>query len=353
MAISERIRQGRYKANLSMAQLAEKAGVSATAISKYECGKDVPGSDVLLRLSKAMGVSVEFFLRPRTISGLEPLNFRKRKSFGRKNERVLMSRIQDWLERYLEIERIAYRDGVAPQFLHPATFPREVSNFEDVEQAAEDLRMQWGLGLAPIKDLTLILEAKGIKVGVIEADAKFEGLTFRFNDNLNHTAIITRAKTPGDRQRLSLAHELGHLMLMPQKLDEEAAAYRFAGAFLAPRPVVKSELPDERSSLSPGNLHSLKHRYGLSMQAWIRRALDVGIVSDDKFRSIQKLYSKRGWRTEEPWDQVEAETPERFEKLVLQAQSQGVISISKAGELFGRPISFFQRDTRKSGDVVC
>ena len=73
---------------------------------------------------------------------------------------------------------------------------------------------------------------------------------------------------PGDRQRLSLARELGHLILQPLgNLDPVKAAYRFAGAFLGPEAIAQFELRDKRRTLGDYELHMLKDKYGLSMQA--------------------------------------------------------------------------------------
>ncbi|MBN1324270.1 MAG: ImmA/IrrE family metallo-endopeptidase [Methanotrichaceae archaeon] len=352
MTIGKRIQLGRYMSGLNISQLAERAEVSPTAISKYERDMDVPGSKVLLRLARALGVSVEFFLRPRTIPSISPMNYRRRRSLGKKMERTLLARVQDWLERYLEIERIVYGAGAAPTFIYPTAFPRKASSFEDVEKASEDLRKLWGLGIAPIGNLTEILEVKGIKVGVIEADAKFDGLTFRPGDEQNSIAIITRAETPGDRQRFDLACELGRLLLSPDGIDKEVAANRFAGALLAPRQAVLSELTDDKSALDPRVLYALKHTYGLSMGAWIRRAYDAGVISDAKFYSIRKYFGKRGWRKVEPWDQIQPELPRRFEELVMQTMSRGIISTSKATELLGRPVGISLRSSARIPVVV-
>jgi Zn-dependent peptidase ImmA (M78 family)/DNA-binding XRE family transcriptional regulator len=352
MTIGDRIQTGRHMSGMTMAELAERAEVSHTAISKYERDMDVPSSTVLLRLARALGVGVGFFLRSRTISCVSPMNYRKRRSLGKKMERTLLARVQDWLERYLEIERIVYGVGSAPAFIYPNTFPRTVSSFKDVENASEDLRKLWGLGIAPVENITEVLETKGIKVGVIEADTRFDGLTFRPGDEQNSTAIITRENSPGDRQRFDLAHELGHLLLVPDGIDEEPAANRFAGAFLAPESAVLSELTNDRSALSPRNLYTLKHGYGMSMGAWIRRAYDLGILSDAKFVSIQKLFGMRGWRKLEPWDQVCPEVPRRFEELVMQTLSGGIISTSKASELLRRPVCISVSGTPKTPVVV-
>ena len=61
--IGERIQQARKASGFSMRDLAEKAGISAMAISKYENNKSTPSSGVLLALAKALGVRTEYFFR--------------------------------------------------------------------------------------------------------------------------------------------------------------------------------------------------------------------------------------------------------------------------------------------------
>ena len=71
---------------LSMDELCEKMNgiISKQSISKYENGKMVPTSSVLLALSNALGVTTDYFFR----SGicLENVEFRKKSSLGRKKE---------------------------------------------------------------------------------------------------------------------------------------------------------------------------------------------------------------------------------------------------------------------------
>lgn len=66
--IGERIRQARQASGLSQQALAEKVGVSAKAISKYERNLDTPSSDILLRLAQALGVRLDYFFRTRNVT---------------------------------------------------------------------------------------------------------------------------------------------------------------------------------------------------------------------------------------------------------------------------------------------
>jgi Zn-dependent peptidase ImmA (M78 family)/DNA-binding XRE family transcriptional regulator len=340
MTLGERIRQGRQMAGLSQRELASRAGVSAQAISKYERNLDVPGSKIIIQLSHALGVRMEFFLRPISISKIEP-KFRKRQSLSSKGEGAVLARVSDWLERYQEIEGILSDDIAGPIFEYPANFPREVTSFKDIEKAAEDLRRSWDLGMGPIENLTDLLEVKGLKVGSMDADVKFDACTFQAQDDLSVIVIVIRSDMPGDRHRFSMAHELGHLMLRPKGLNDEKAANRFAAAFLVPESAARFELRGKRGDLSSYELHLLKHKYGLSMLAWIYRAWDLGIILEPKAKSLFKVFASRGWRQQEPGDPIIPESPRRFERLVMGAMADEIISESRAGELLGRSVRDF------------
>lgn len=341
MSIGERIKQGRLMAGMSQRKLAELAGVSAQAISKYERDIDVPGSRVLISLSRALNVKVEFFLRPKKVTRIAP-SFRAHCSLPAKQEAAALARITDWLEKYLEIESILSPEGVTLEFKYPEGFPRQVSSMLDIEQAAVDLRTSWDLGSDSIENLTSLLEDRGIKVGIIDAHDDFDACTFQAEDDGHITVIITRDDVPGDRQRFSIAHELGHLMLKTEgALDPERAANRFAGAFLVPEDVARFELRENRKALSSYELHMLKHKYGLSMQAWVYRARDLGILSGPRAAALFKKFRALGWHKKEPGESVSPEIPSRFERLVMSALADGIISEKRAEEFLSKPVDAF------------
>ena len=62
-ALGARIKQARKAAGLTLRELAERIGVSAMAISKYENNQMTPRSEVLIRLAQALNVKVGFFHR--------------------------------------------------------------------------------------------------------------------------------------------------------------------------------------------------------------------------------------------------------------------------------------------------
>jgi Zn-dependent peptidase ImmA (M78 family)/transcriptional regulator with XRE-family HTH domain len=336
MAIGERIRIARHAAGLSQRALAEKAGVSAMAVSKYERDLDIPGSGVLLRLAQALDVKTEYFLRPTTVTVSAP-SYRRKASLPRKQEQAIMAQIQEWLERYLAVE--SFFGGPTP-FNLPAAMGRRMASLDDVEHIAVDLRREWNLGLAPIESVMEVLEDKGVKVGLVEGHEDFDGVRLQADDGI--PVIVVKRDSPGDRQRFNLAHELGHLVLEPADgVDAEKAAHRFAGAFLAPAQVARFELGERRQTLDFHELHLLKHKYGLSMQAWIYRARDLGVLSELAATRLFQEFRQRGWNRREPGDQIEPEEPQRMKRLVLRALAEDLISNSRASELLGMPLSAF------------
>ena len=81
--IGDRLRLARRKANCSLRDLsAAMAGrVTAQAIGKYERGESVPSSGVLLALSKALGVSLNYLMDTQGIQ-LAGVEFRTKANTG-------------------------------------------------------------------------------------------------------------------------------------------------------------------------------------------------------------------------------------------------------------------------------
>nr|WP_282570314.1 XRE family transcriptional regulator [Methanoculleus sp. 7T] len=320
-------------------ELASRAGVTATAISKYERGVMVPSSGVLLKLSTALGVRVEYLMRPDVhILHLTVPAFRSA-GLCKKDEEMVKERAREWLERYIEVEDLFDLERQSRSSI-PLGYPIRITDIREVEEVAGKLRRDWGLGDRPIESLTDLLEDKGIKVGAISAPDAFDALAFWYNGTT--PAIILREGVPGDRQRFSIAHELGHLMVEPsQDLDNERVAHRFAGAFLVPEGVARVELGESRNRLDLFELHLLKHQYGLSIQAWVHRAKDLGIIPDREYRRIFDHFEAMEWRKCEPGDQIPPEEPRRMKRLVMRAYAEDVISASRASELLGKSIPEF------------
>lgn len=340
--IGERIKQARKAAGLSLRALADRAGITAMAISKYEGGKSTPSSRVLLDLSKALGVRTEYFFRPVKIE-LQEMKHRKHSRLPKKALDQIEGDVKEQLERFIELEQLL-PNGPVQAFKLPEHLPAQIATLDEVEAVARELRTSWNLGVDPIPVLTDMLEERGIKVFQSQAiNDRFDGMAASVD---GIPVVIVGRGWPGDRQRFTLAHELGHLVLqgrLAPDVEEETAANRFAGAFLAPADEVRKELGEKRVWLEPLELEVLKKTYGLSMQGWMHRAKDLGILPDVHYVEMRKFFRSRGWNKTEPGERYAPERPQLFARLVYRALAQDLISESKAAELLRLPLTEFQR----------
>lgn len=335
--IGERLKRARAAAGLSMQALGELAGVSANMIKKYEHDLSMPSSGVLLKISSALGVRTEFFFRPAKVT-LAQVEYRKKASASIKHLKKIEADVIDQAERWHELAQL-WPNSPVPSFAFNAQIPN-ITSLDDIELAAETVRQHWQLGINPIPNLIDLLESKGILVIVTSADEsnKFDGLQAHIGEQ---PVIVVSAQWPGCRQRFTLAHELGHLLLhdkLPADMNEEKACNRFASAFLLPKQGMFEHLGETRKNIEPRELFILKHEYGLSMAACLFRAADLGIISEQKRLGLFKLFASQGWRTLEPGEPYPKEQTLLFEQLVYRALGEDVISESKAAELLQLPL---------------
>ncbi|HEY5566295.1 MAG TPA: XRE family transcriptional regulator [Gammaproteobacteria bacterium] len=353
--IGDRIKRARLAAGLSLRALAAECGVSAMAVSKYERGEITPSSDVLGALADALGVRLEYFFRDHEVE-LQEVEYRKHPDLPEKTKKRILANVRDQLERWLALEDFIPTRW-ATQFRVPGGLPEKARSLDDVEQFAEAVRSAWHLGHGAIPDLTDTFELHGIKVFAMPFDGarKFDGLSAVANGK--PIIVIEGKETPGDRQRFTLAHELGHLALkgrLARGLDEEKACHRFAGAFLVPKEIVYKMLGKDRSWLEPRELQLLKQEWGLSMAGWMLRARDLGVLKRAKATELWRYFVANGWDQREPDPQYKAEESRGFEQLVYRALAEDLIGEAKAAELLRLPLFEFvaQRTMEAPPDVA-
>lgn len=338
--IGERLKQARLGAGLSMDALVAKMDhfLTKQAISKYETGKNIPGPDVLVRLADTLGVKTSYFMQEPKVK-VEFIAYRKHSRLPKAEANRLQVQITDHLEHYCWLAALFPADG-KPERRAAVSIPkpRQAKSADDAEKIAKELREDWKIGLDPIENLAETLEDHAAAVLALDADERFDGnaawATVLGDDERTIPVLVTNAAMSGDRQRFNLAHELGHLAIkQKQTKEDEDIAHRFAAAFLVPDEAAYKELGRSRSRIEFDELLLLKHKYGLSMQAWLRRAKDLGIITPSWYKNTVVIFRKRKWHKHEPGKQVAPEQPLRFKQLVLRAMAEGIISRERAEEL--------------------
>ena len=341
--IGNRLKLARSASGLSLRGLSDRIDnrVSAQAIGKYERDESMPSSGVLIVLADALRVSVSYLTGDPGIS-LQSVKFRTEGVESKREEGRIKATVLHKLERYLTIEDIL--NMPSRHWHQPMSAPYPVINdLLEADRAASRLRYDWGLGINPIPEMAELMEDRGVKVLFCELSG-VDGLTAQVSgDGLPdaHVIVVNRDHTRV-RQRFTIAHEVGHMVLdVSPDVDQEKAAYRFAGAFLMPEEVLWVKIGKHRSEIDWKELLVLKLAFGMSIQAITYRCKDLGIISQALMGRLFDIFHEDGWRSppyREPLDML-SNPFGRFERLCFRALAEGAISESKASELLEMPVS--------------
>ena len=207
------------------------------------------------------------------------------------------------------------------------------------------------MGYNALPNVINLLEDLEIKVIEIDAPDEFDGFSGWANAGPKskgvYPVIVVNVHYTIERKRLTALHELAHLLLnfspglSHRKI--ERLCYRFAAAMLVPEKTMRQELGNHRSHLSIPELIAIKETYGISIQAIMQRAKDLGIVSDFAFLNFRKWISKN--RAEEGLgNYIGVEKSSRFEQLLYRAAAEEVISMSKAASLANLKLAEFREN---------
>ena len=336
--LGQRIKQFRLAKNYSLDELVAATGgiVSKVALSKYERDIIKPSNKVLTAIAKALNVkTINLALQP-TVK-VDFVAYRKGSCLSKKEQSNVESLVSSKLEDRVKIQDLLFSSS-KPNL--PVQHYK-VQSIGDVESISTELRAKWKLGLDPIGNITELLENNFVHVMFIDNEKSFDGisaLAYANDTQLKAAAVVSKKNIPGERQRLNLAHELGHIVLdIAKNLDEEKVAFRFGGAFLAPKETVLKVVGSRREHFQPRELFILKKIFGISIQALLYRLKDLEIISQTSFSNWYRIINKNNWKKNEPMPMKE-ETSHWFEKNVLHAFSEGLISSDEAARLLGEDI---------------
>lgn len=341
--VAKRIKSARTLAGLSLRELSHNMDglISYNAISKYEKGEMMPDSKVMLQLAKALNVKVDYFFMPYSVQ-IDKIEFRKKSKLSVKQEDAIKENVTDAVSRYIQLEEFL---NVSYAFQNPIE-KLLIKNGEDVENAVNKLLESWDLGSNALPNVIDLLEDKEIKVIEIEADQHFDGFSGWANNQI--PIIIINKTFSVERKRFTALHELGHLVLNVSKdllpADVERFCHRFAGAMLMPKATFLREMGAARNRVSISELIALKETYGISIQAAMHRAKDLGIVSQQRYVQFRKWINADNNRKKEIGlgTYIGREQSNRFKQLLHRAAAEDIISMSKAANLANVKLAVFR-----------
>jgi len=340
---SERLKLARKRAGLSLRDLADvtERAVSAQAIGKYERGEMLPSSTIALKLAKSLNVSLSYLFSPSN-ARLDGVEFRKLSTTKAHERAIVEATALDHVDRYLLIEDLLQIGS--HEWDKPAGSPFRINSEEMIESIANQVRQAWNLGGDSIPNITDLLEERGIKVLKLNFPLSVDGLTCKVvRPGRESVPVIVGSQAKSvERRRFTLVHELGHMLMdIAEGINEEKACQRFASAFLMPKEALLSEIGDHRHAFGYSELIQVKHIFGVSAAALVMRLHDLGVIND---ATRERIFRGVGlnWRKQEPSPLPDTEEPRRFERLVLRALAEDVISLPKAAELLGKKTSEVQ-----------
>ena len=315
-AVGDNIRALRRCGHMSQGEFARLLGMRQGPVCNIEQGKNLPSTQVVLRMADVLKVTADQILRP---GGTAP---HTTAFHGNMKERVLVPVVRAPGAPANPLD--ATDSGVAPSLSAVGVVARDYLALEDlcqvprqariplqigselaageIERLAWQVRALFGVGQAVVFDHFELFENHGLRVVLMPLGGKLPGLAYYDSANCNVFIAIGDAQNP-ERQIFTLVYSLGRILIhnrsgsgkeAPQGREarHDKAARRFAAAFLMPEESVRTSVrqtgvrPDEWDFAL---LLRLKHRFGVSAQSFNYRLLELDLIAPERqaeFRAV-------------------------------------------------------------------
>jgi Zn-dependent peptidase ImmA (M78 family) len=213
---------------------------------------------------------------------------------------------------YLTVRGLLRGIDYEPSLVLPQLSLEDIAN---PAEAARHVRRLWRIPTGPIRDLTEYLEAAGLFLVPCNAPGKVDAVTRRCEEGWHVTAY--NRDMPPDRDRLTRAHELAHLVLHYNYFgpDVEAEADEFAAELLTPADEIGPQLTG-LTTRDLWKLMDLRLHWKVSVPFLVQRAYELDCISDRQRRSFYQALSSRGMMYRTVDDQLPVETPMLLRRVI-------------------------------------
>jgi len=280
-------REARY---ITQEELATMLGVEQGTLSKIEKDILTIGDKLVQKISKILDFPVDFFYQDRKVMVVEG-HYRRKVSTPVKKMKQYAAQmtIAEW--HFLKL-------------MDEVELPETKLPFWDVWEdgspamCARHLREFWKIPKGRITNLTKLIEDNGIVIFPLDL-GEMSGFSSYINGNI--PVIYVNSNLSPDRYRLTIAHELGHIIFhfgnkVSQERDLESEAYEFAIELLVPENNIKPYF----TKISIDKLADLKSYWYVSMQALLRYANTLGMVTQNQYKYLWVQMGSLGYRKNEP-----------------------------------------------------
>lgn len=326
--------------------------VSTTAVERYENGIMFPESDIIMiTLAAALKTNIGNLLRPFTVNvDCSKFEFRKKSKLGKKAQEAIKLKIQQRIEKYVEMERIV---GEEPSF--DVNFSNViVRTHEDARRVAIMLREKWQLGMGPIAQPIHVMESHGVKIIEVKEDPELfdgtsnvvEGIPVVVLNSNDDPTPNPKHQNNQERRYLTGWHELGHkVMNIPDDVEDkmrEELCNVFANEMLIPSQTFISIFGAKRQMISSWELKDVQKEFGISVRALMKKAEQLGVVTKNRYTWFCITLGKPEneiFRQQIDATAIPTQHSSRYERLVYRALASEAITTSKAAEMLDISVS--------------
>jgi Zn-dependent peptidase ImmA (M78 family)/transcriptional regulator with XRE-family HTH domain len=372
VAVGARVRAARERAGLSQRDLELRAAISQPTLHRVETGKrtSVTLTD-LDRLAQALGVGLDELLYG---SAVEARVLAAARAGGCTDDGLRTA-----LEQGIELLKLDDRlDAVVPRLQQEFAYkkldvPAAGGGQERGRAAAGQVREALGLGSGPIADLADAVEhLTGADVGTLPLPSGVSGVCA--TDPERSTSIVLVNSTDvAERQRFTLAHELGHLLfgdkthvdsIDGERSPREVLCDEFARNLLIPQEGVRAWLDHVadaagRPHVNERTMALLARHFGASPEATRiqldRMGLLDGDLKDAGLPTGRRWAYRYGWGPQFDSDQAAAgqpRVPRRILDRAVEAYREGKLGIGALAKLQDRSVAQIEQALTEAGVFV-
>jgi len=349
--IGKNIRFLRRSRNWTLLQLASKIGIQEGPLGRIERGMNLPSASVIYNLSNVLGVSTNAMFSeeschaPVEVPGMSDACFVTIDPEPAVLPKSLLKACHDIIAAFHALEDICQVQKYA--YL-PLSIPFSPC-YQGMEQLAVRVRSYLGTGDAVVFDYFELFENFGLRIILFpftRGATRIDSISF-YEPAFHNAFFFLNSRGNPEKQLFSLSCELGKILISNQiqlqkqplfpdhnKVSEnnrpitpDRAARRFAATFLMPKTAVcasVNQLGITAEDWSWDLLLRIKHRFGVSAQAFLYRLHELDLISDqlkDRFDArIKEFYKSTGFK--EPDSTRRCLTPNgRFFDLLLTAEN--------------------------------
>ena len=354
-AVSKRVVDARKTHHLSKRELASAAGMSHSRLHRIETDATRPIEILdLARIAQALDMPLGRLLNGSPVRDRVIAAARSQTVEGATDSINHFIEILELEDQFNEINIPDRQVPNYPSLPHDNVPPRDWGR-----SAAEHVRALWGIPSGHFDDLAKLIEEKtAVYVAVDAMPEGVEGLSLV--DPVQGTVMIAAATTElWERQRFTLAHELGHLVAGEMRIEaisdgrrqtSEVAANEFARNLLLPwGDIVRKHSQRGEMPWSTYDIACLAWEYQVSPQVAAIQLSRAGFVRDSAVNEVGQVPM-------ESWSVIGGWAPER-EALTATAitvrRPAGLISRTRKGWQSGIiSLRLFSRVANESEEVL-